>query len=139
MDNRSLNLLFCLLYLLKEETKKQITFYYDSHILDQVFYGMVKRRLLPDWFCEDFTYDSLYAHSQSLRHLFTKASRLLLIDLGGSKIQLTLDEREYRDMKDMLEKAGLPEEFVKSLSATLEVFLALSKEEFLVQGGGSSR
>ncbi|OGN04923.1 MAG: hypothetical protein A2831_02615 [Candidatus Yanofskybacteria bacterium RIFCSPHIGHO2_01_FULL_44_17] len=128
MDSRCTDLLFCCLYLLKEETKNNITFYYDRHLLDWALYKMVKAEKMPEWFRKDFTYDILYGQSESMRHLFSEAGQSLLIDYvfnaAGSKIRLSFGERVY---KGMFRDLALPEEEVKQMSEILEAFLAQGK------------
>src|SRR3990167_3989167 len=140
MDRRAMSLAFCTIYLLEKETKDKITFYWDNHLLEVAFNKIVKAKHFPEWFCRDFCYDPLYAHSETLRRLFSEALQYGLLEhvfyAGGIRIQLAFGERVYREM---LKELDVAEPIVKEWASTLETLLALYKEQLLAREGTNSR
>ena len=73
-------LLICLIYMLNQETKRNITRIVNENILDGALHAMFKRGLLPDWFEKHFAgYISLYGMLPSLTDLFIGALEFHLV------------------------------------------------------------
>jgi len=73
-------LLFCLLHLLTEETKRKTSYLKENNVMDGVLHSMLKRGLLPDWFKRYFYgYNPLYGVLNGLTDLFINAMTLDLI------------------------------------------------------------
>ncbi len=89
-SHKAINLLVCLLHFLNQETKDKLMGYVCTHKLDITLFRMIKEKLFPDWFCEEFcNFDPLYETLDGLRYVLAHAVR-------GKTIELVLGGGVYR-------------------------------------------
>lgn len=80
VKHKSVDLLVCLLHMLDLKIRQKINYYEDKQILDDALFQLVEKRQLPDWFCEDFSYDPLYGALNGLGIALATAQRDLMLE-----------------------------------------------------------
>ena len=102
MRQRHVHFLFAILGLLEEDRKRHIAQLLDQKVIDRALRDMFQRKLFPEWFREEFSYDPLYAIMDGLRECFSQAAADLLIRLDGTdfKYHITLSEDEALHLAD---------------------------------------
>ncbi len=123
-------LLICYLNFLSKETKENLTYYLDSGILASALLEIFEQDLSPEWFGEDFDYDSLYGSSRWLGKAMAEAFRSLLTErvssAVGTKVRIAESEEES---VASLERLGVVEADARKFAEELEKILLKREAE----------
>lgn len=108
VKHKSVTLLVCLLYTLDLKIRREVNNYEDKQILDQALFELIKSGQLPDWFCEDFSYDSLYGTLNGLSTALATAQRDFMLEYetrGGRLLRKFV--MGQNEVNHILERVGV--------------------------------